>query len=55
MTTEEVKSLLKQKNLEWEDFLEYMAGQTVGMNGDGSADYFERDVTNFIQGNYIWD
>ena len=33
----------------WEDFLEFMKGQTVGFD-KGIIDYYECDVNNFIRG-----
>jgi hypothetical protein len=32
----------------WEDFCKFMWGQTMGINKDGSLDYFECDVYNFL-------
>lgn len=33
----------------WKEFLEFMDGQTVGINKDGSTDYFDQDVSNFLR------
>lgn len=33
----------------WKAFLEFMRGQTVGLNEDGSMDYYEHDVQNFLR------
>ncbi len=34
----------------WDEFFEWMTGQTVGMNKDGTADYYETDVNRFLRG-----
>ncbi|MFH1752279.1 MAG: hypothetical protein ABH821_05060 [archaeon] len=33
----------------WKEFEEFMRGQTVGVNKDGSFDYYEWDVENFLR------
>jgi len=33
----------------WKKFLDFMKGQTVGINPDESFDYYERDVKNFLR------
>ena len=33
----------------WKEFLEFMTGQTVGINSDGFADYYDHDVENFLR------
>ncbi len=33
----------------FQEFLNFMGGQTVGINEDGSIDYFEQDVENFLR------
>ena len=33
----------------WVEFLEFMNGQTVGINEDGSEDYYKCDVENFLR------
>jgi len=43
MRNEEVKEYLFKKFLEW------MAGQTVGINDDGSIDYYEYDVERYAR------
>jgi len=41
MKEEEVKEYLFKK------FLKFMRGQTIGINEDGSSDYYECDVERF--------
>ena len=41
----EVKSIIGKKN--WEAFLDWMRGQTVGMYPDGEADFYPVDVHAF--------
>ena len=48
MTEKEVKDLLYDKWLWFDDFLEFMEGQTVGLDEDGSTDFYEDDVWRFI-------
>lgn len=43
MKEEEVKEYL------WESFLEWMNGQTVGINENGSIDYYDSDVMRFCR------
>jgi len=45
MKEKKVKKIIGDEN--WEKFLEWMSGQTVGRNNDGSTDYFESDVKAF--------
>jgi len=33
----------------WKQFEKFMRGQTVGINKDGSNDYYKRDVENFLR------
>ncbi len=33
----------------WAEFERFMAGQTVGLNKDGTTDYYEWDVENFLR------
>ena len=48
MKEPEVKQLLKDNNISWEDFIKWMHGQTMGLNKDGTPDYYEWDVKRFI-------
>jgi NOL1/NOP2/fmu family ribosome biogenesis protein len=50
MTEHDVRELLQQHHLKWEDFAEWMNGQTIGLNADGSPDYYEQDVARFLEG-----
>jgi len=34
----------------WDEFMEWMKGQTVGMGEDGEADFYQEDVERFEQG-----
>lgn len=43
MNEEEVKDYL------WARFQEWMEGQTVGVNKDGSVDYYDYDVIRFCR------
>ena len=45
MTIEEVKKEIGEEN--WEAFLDWMQGQTVGCKADGTINYFECDVRDF--------
>ena len=45
MTEQEVKKRIGKKN--WKAFCKWMYGQTLGVNEDGSIDYFECDVEAF--------
>lgn len=57
MNIKEVKKKIGERNLS--SFLEFMEGQTVGINKDGTIDYYETDVLNFINkmkgGRMFWD
>ena len=45
MIEQEVKKEIKEEN--WEKFLDWMRGQTVGLNEDGTTDYYACDVMAF--------
>jgi len=49
MKEKEVKKLLRKNKLKWKDFCEWMGGQTIGMNEDGSIDYYDWDVKRYIE------
>lgn len=49
MTTEQVEQKLKENNLSWDDFQNWMQGQTVGANEDGSTNWYDWDVERFIK------
>lgn len=46
MTEAQVKEKIGENN--WEKFMEFMHGQTTGVNRDGSADFYECDVDMFL-------
>ena len=43
---EVLKKIGKSK---WKEFEDFMKGQTVGINPDGSTDYYDCDVENFLR------
>jgi hypothetical protein len=45
MNREEVIKLIGESN--WPSFTMWMYGQTIGLNDDGSADYYEYDVLRY--------
>ncbi len=47
MNEKEVERLIGINN--WIAFCKFMEGQTVGINRDGSIDYYEQDVAIFIR------
>jgi len=47
MTLEQVIAIMGEENAQ--EFQKFMVGQTVGMNEDGSFDYYECDVANFLR------
>lgn len=47
-----IKMIGKNK---WKEFQYWMKGQTVGVNSDGSIEYYENDVQRFIDGNEVID
>lgn len=47
MTEQEVKDTIGEEH--WSEFCKWMGGQTVGMNLDGSINYYECDVDAFKQ------
>jgi len=49
MHTKQLKALLKKHNREWEEFIEWMEGQTVGEYKDGDTNWFDDDVSRFIK------
>ena len=53
MNKKEVIKLIGKEN--WKDFLKCMAGQTVGINKDGSDNYYKQDVDRFINKSSVWD
>ena len=49
MNESEIRILLEQHDQSWDDFLEFMAGNTVGVNEDDSINYYETDVWRFLE------
>jgi hypothetical protein len=47
MTLQEVIKKIGKDRIE--EFLQFMTGQTVGENPDGSFDYYSQDVENFLR------
>lgn len=47
MSEQEVKEEIGVKN--WEKFLQWMRGQTCGLNEDGTINYYDCDVKAFKQ------
>jgi len=45
MTEQQAKNLIGRNN--WKKFMVWMRGQTVGVNEDGSTDYYDHDVMAF--------
>lgn len=48
MLEKEVKELLSKNGLQWEDFAQWIIGQTVHSNENGETLYFEWDVKRYI-------
>lgn len=49
MVKKKVLEKLKENNLKWSDFMKWMYGQTMGLNEDGTPDYYDWDVERFIR------
>jgi hypothetical protein len=47
MNIQEVIKIIGISRLQ--DFYEFMNGQTIGINEDGSPDYYKQDVNNFMR------
>ena len=47
MNEKEVKKRIGKGR--WKEFEKFMRGQTVGLNDDGTYDYYEQDVENFLR------
>jgi hypothetical protein len=45
MTEKQVKDFIGEEN--WKKFCNWMYGQTIGLNSDGSIDYYNCDVKAF--------
>ncbi|MBI4210976.1 MAG: hypothetical protein HY544_05755 [Candidatus Diapherotrites archaeon] len=46
MKREEALEAIGKKN--WKKFLQHMRGQTLGINSDGSTEYYQHDVERFL-------
>lgn len=53
MKKEEIIKIIGKEH--WNDFLKFMKGQTIGINDDGSADYYKEDVYKFIRHEDVTD
>lgn len=51
MTTEQTKEAIRIAGGEWDLFVHWMRGQTVGMDEDGNTNWYETDVARFIRNN----
>ena len=49
MSIEQTKELLNKYYLSWKEFLDWMQGQTLGLNEDGSTDIYDEDVLRYIE------
>jgi hypothetical protein len=47
MNEQEVIAKIGKKN--WAKFDRFMCGQTIGLNKDGTLNYYECDVENFLR------
>jgi hypothetical protein len=48
MNEKQVKAELAKYDLNWDDFLEFMIGQTISSDPNGNTIYWARDVKKFI-------
>ena len=53
MNKQEIIKIIGKKR--WTEFLKWMTGQTVGINKDGSENYYAWDVQRFIDGKEVID
>ena len=51
MNEQEVRELIGDDN--WDDFLEFMTGQTVGVSKDGLLIFYKHDVERYHYGKKI--
>jgi hypothetical protein len=49
MTENQAQKTIKESGLDWNDFEDWMRGQTFGMNEDGTEDIYDCDVERFIR------
>lgn len=43
----EVRTIVGEEH--WDEFLEWMEGQTMGLNEDGSTEFYPWDVRQFVR------
>jgi len=58
MRESEIKQMIKGTNKSWEDFLRFMANQTVSSYPDGETNFYDEDVERFFKGggnSFNWD
>lgn len=48
MTTPEAKSVIEDAGLDWEKFVEWMQGQTVGVYPNGDTNWYVYDVQRYV-------
>ena len=48
MKTKDVEKLLKKHGKIWDEFAEFMHGQTVGTYPDGETNWYDCDVERFV-------
>ncbi len=48
MKLQQIEELCEKTGKSIKDFHAFMRGQTVGLNKDGSIDYYEHDVERFF-------
>ena len=48
MTRKEVEKVIEENNLKLEDFDKFIENQTVGIDKDGSVNYYGADVEKFV-------
>ena len=49
MRVKTAKELIENEGLYWDDFLQWMSGQTMGLYEDGTTDIYNDDVMRFIK------
>ncbi len=49
MTEAQARRAIKDAGGSWTTFSEWMYGQTMGLNEDGSSEYYDEDVNRFIR------
>ena len=49
MRENEARQRIKDAGGEWNTFMDWMRGQTLGLYDDGSTDFYDYDVNRFIR------